>query len=104
VVVEVARHQRHVDVAGLADRLAVVERLEDGEQAAVLLHLAGERVEVAGAAVAAQRPPGRLRPPRRRHRRVDLLGAAWVKRASGLAVAGLRLSKLSSPAARKRRR
>jgi hypothetical protein len=55
VVVEVAGDQRDVDVARLADRLAVVERLQHGEQAGVLLHLARERVEVARAAVAAQR-------------------------------------------------
>ena len=35
VVIEVAGDQRHVDVARLADRLAVVERLDHGEEAAV---------------------------------------------------------------------
>ena len=41
VVEEVRRGQRDVDVAGLADRLAVVQRLEDGELAGALLQDAG---------------------------------------------------------------
>ena len=59
VVVEVAGDERDVDVAGLADGLAVVECFEDGELAGVLLHLAGERVEIAGALVAGERLPAR---------------------------------------------
>jgi hypothetical protein len=74
VVVEVARDERDVDVARLADRLAVVERLEHREQARVLLHLARDRVEVGARAraPAARSRRGRLcarprrpRPPRR---------------------------------------
>ena len=52
VIVEVAGDQRDVDVARLADRLAVVQRLQHGEQARVLLDLAGNGVEIAGADVA----------------------------------------------------
>ena len=74
VVVEVARDQRDVDVARLADRLAVVERLEHGEQARVLLHLARERVEVARALVAGQAAPGGEGAPRGLDRRTNLFG------------------------------
>ncbi len=88
VVVEVAGDQRHVEVARLADRLAVVHRLQDGEQARVLLHVAGERVEVPRAAVAAERPPSRLRGARRRHRGVHLCGAALGHAGERLAVGG----------------
>ena len=56
-MVEVARHQRHVDVARLADRLAVVERLQHGEEARVLLHEARERVEHLRALEAGLRAP-----------------------------------------------
>ena len=59
-MVEVAGHERDIEIPGLADRLAVVERLQHGEQAGVLLHVAGERVEVAGAGVPAHLPPTRL--------------------------------------------
>ena len=46
VVEEVGRGERHVDVAGLLDRLAVVDRLEHGELAAALLDDARDPVEV----------------------------------------------------------
>jgi hypothetical protein len=75
VMVEVARRERHVDVARLADRLAVVHRLEHGEEALVLLQVPGDGVEIAGALVAGQGGPAgegaraRPSPPcRRRHR------------------------------------
>ncbi len=57
VIVEVARHQRDVDVARFADRLAVVERLQHRQQAIVLLDVAGDGVEIAGAGVPAQLAP-----------------------------------------------
>jgi hypothetical protein len=72
VVVEVAGHQRQVDVARLADRLAVVERLQHGEQPAVLLHLPGEGVQVPRPRVSADGPPVRLRRAGRAHRAVHV--------------------------------
>src|SRR3712207_6917895 len=45
-VEEVRRGQRDVDVAGLADRLAVVQRLQDGELAGALLQDAGDPEQV----------------------------------------------------------
>ena len=46
VVEEVRRHQRQVDVARLADRLAAVDRLEHGQLARAVLHQAGQPEEV----------------------------------------------------------
>src|SRR5581483_8411842 len=57
VVVEVAGDERDVDVAGLADGLAVVHGLEHGETAGPLLHLAREGVEIACALVTGERLP-----------------------------------------------
>src|SRR2546427_2904272 len=57
VVVEVAGDERDVEVAGLADRLAVVHALEHGEESGVALHLAGERVQVAGPHVPGEAGP-----------------------------------------------
>ena len=57
MVIEVARHQRHVDIARFADRLAVVERFDHGEQAGVALHHARQGVQVAGARMAADGEP-----------------------------------------------
>jgi hypothetical protein len=74
VVVEVARDERDVEVARLADRLAVVERLEHREQPRVLLHRARERVQVAGAPVSAERRPRGLRLAGRAHRAVHVVG------------------------------
>eukprot|EP01139_Manchomonas_bermudensis_P024364 Amastigsp_a842540_113.p2 type:complete len:396 gc:universal Amastigsp_a842540_113:1228-41(-) len=61
VVVEVPREQRHVEITRLANRLAVVHRLEDCEEAMVLLHVAGNRVEVLGAHVRRESSPRDLR-------------------------------------------
>jgi hypothetical protein len=54
VVEEPGRHQRDVDVARLADRLAVVERLEHRQLAGALLQDAGDPEEVLAAL------PGRM--------------------------------------------
>ena len=75
---EMADRQRHVDVAALADRLAVVDRFQHREQALVALHGAADGVEHLGALVAGRgapfrqrlarrpQPPHRHRPRRRR--------------------------------------
>ena len=55
VVEEVRGDDRDVDVARLLDRLAVVDRLQDGELAAALLDDPGDPVEVLGA-LAARHP------------------------------------------------
>ena len=57
VVEEVRRGQRDVDVAGLADRLAVVQRLEDGELAGALLQQPGDAEQVLAAVGRAHRAP-----------------------------------------------
>jgi hypothetical protein len=60
VMIEMPGNERDVDVAGLPDRLSVVESLQYCKQSAVLLNLAGKSVEIACAPVAAQCPPVRL--------------------------------------------
>ena len=72
VVAEVPGHERDVDVPGLADGLAVVHRLEHREVAAVLLQVAGDRVEVPGALVPAAPRPRRERIASGCDRRVDV--------------------------------
>ena len=76
VVEEVGSDQRKVDVARLADGLAVVQRLEDGQLARPLLDQARDPEEVLAPVSAAHRPPGALvgvaRGP---HRPVDVLAA-----------------------------
>ena len=57
VVEEVRGDGRDVDVAGLLDRLAVVDRLEDGELAAALLDDPGDAVEVLGPLAAGHPAP-----------------------------------------------
>ena len=61
VVGEVAGDEGDVDVAGLADRFAVVEGFQDGEEAGVFLRQAGEGVEVLGAFVGGEGGPFGLR-------------------------------------------
>ena len=58
VVEEVGGDLRDVDVARLLDRLAVVDRLQDGQLAAALLDDPGDPVEVLGALAARHPAPG----------------------------------------------
>jgi hypothetical protein len=99
VVIEVARHQRHVEVARLADRLAVVQRLDHREQARMALHHAGQRVQMACAAMAAECEPAGLRGACRSHRRIHVLRVAL--RDAGQALAGGRLGGLEKCAGRR---
>src|SRR5690606_17606489 len=55
-------YQRHVEVARLPYRLAVVERFEHRQQAPVLLHVARQRIEVLRSGVGLQGAPGRQGP------------------------------------------
>ncbi len=57
VMIEMARHERHVEIARFADRLAIVHALEHGEEAVALLNVAGERIEMARADMAWGRRP-----------------------------------------------
>src|SRR5690606_24001359 len=61
VVVEVPRDEGDVDVARLADRLPVVDRLENGEEPRMALDQPGEGVEVARPGVAPEVAPRRER-------------------------------------------
>ena len=53
------RDKGNVDVAALADGLAVVHRLQNRETARVLLHLPRQSIQIARALMAAQRLPCR---------------------------------------------
>ena len=74
MVVEMAGDQRDVDIAGFADRFAVVHRLQNGQHAGVLLHQAGQRVERPGAVMVAGFGPLLLRLPGRGDRAIDVFG------------------------------
>jgi hypothetical protein len=75
MVIEVPHRERDVDVARLADGLAVVQGLQHREQACMLLQAARQRVQHARAPMAAQRLPGGQRRGGGLHRLVDLRGA-----------------------------
>src|SRR5690606_32281922 len=72
VVVEVTRHERDVEVAGLTDGLAVVQRFEHGEQTRVLLNVPSQGVEVLRAGVRTDRAPTGKRLARRLDGPVDV--------------------------------
>ena len=61
VMVEMTLHQRNIDVAALADRLAVVECFEHRKEAAVLLQKARNGIEICRPARATHRGPITLR-------------------------------------------
>ena len=46
VIVEMPGDQRHVDIAAFPDRLAIVHGFQNGQQARVLLHQTGQRIEM----------------------------------------------------------
>ncbi len=98
MVIEMPRDEGDVDVARLTDRLAVVERFEDGEEPCVLLHVTGEGVEVAGAGVAADVAPRRERFTRGADGAVDVALAPLRHardRRAGRRVVGLEVLALS---------
>ena len=57
MVIEVTRHQRNVDVARLADGLAIVHRLQHREETLALLDDAGNGIEMLGALMAGEFRP-----------------------------------------------
>ncbi len=60
MMIEMTRDERDIDVAGFADRLAIVQRFKDSKQPAFLLDLARDGIEIFGAL-----EPGQLRPARK---------------------------------------
>jgi hypothetical protein len=75
VVEEMRRHQGHVDIARLADRLAVVDRLQHRQLTRPLLHDPGDPVQVLGPLPTRHgRPDVVERLPSRRDGRVDVFG------------------------------
>ena len=94
MMIEMAGDERHVDVARFADRLAVVDRFQHREKALALLHVPGERVEIARALVAGKRRPFALRLARRGDGCVDVARPyPATTRAIVSPVAGLNTSK-----------
>ena len=75
MIIEMARDQGDVDIARFADGLAIVEAFDHGEQARVLLNVAGDGVNVARALVRAEGGPGRLRAAGGGYGGVDVGGA-----------------------------
>jgi hypothetical protein len=89
VVVEMPLGEGDVDVARFADRLAVVEGFEDGEEAGMLLEKAGQRVEVARAGVAGELRPFREGAAGGGHGGVDIVGGALRDLGKGVAGRGV---------------
>ena len=87
MVIEMPRHERNIDVARLANRLAVVERLQHSKPPRVLLHLPRQRIEIPRPLMPRQRLPTGQRRPRRLHRAIDLrrIGASTVASTSPVA-------------------
>src|SRR5258708_6249316 len=70
MVIEMARHQRNIDVAALTNRLAVVESFETREPARMLLHLPRQRIEIARTRMRSEGLPRWQSTPRGFHRAV----------------------------------
>ncbi|MGY4199303.1 hypothetical protein ACVIM9_008644 [Bradyrhizobium sp. USDA 4520] len=76
VIEEMARSERHVEIAGFPDRLAVVDRLQHGEQPGVTLQHARQRIEMTRATVTAKLCPRCLRGACGADRRLDIGSSA----------------------------
>src|SRR6185437_6998269 len=86
VVIKVPGDQRDIDVAALPDRLAVVEAFEHREKPRMLLHLAGDGIEIFAALKARERRPALERRARRLDRLVDIGRSAAAQFRQHLAV------------------
>ncbi|MCY1295628.1 hypothetical protein D9M70_449760 [compost metagenome] len=75
-MIKVAGGKRDIDVAGFADRLAIVDRLDDGDQTRMALDHAGECIEMPRPGMTRKLRPGSLRLAGGGNRIVDVLGAA----------------------------
>ncbi len=87
MMIEMPGGERNIDIARLADRFAIVERLDHGEETRMLLHHAGKRIKMPGATFPAEPAPLLLRRTRGLHRRIDIgtkpLGDAGQRLAGG---------------------
>ena len=81
--------QRDVHVARLADRLAAVQRLHDGQLARPLLDEPGDAEQVLAALERRQRPPGGAAARAASTAFATSSGPAYATSASGSSVAGL---------------
>ena len=89
VKIEVALGKGNVDVAAFADRLAIVERFQNGEQAGVFLQEAGNGVKVLGAAMTAEPFPFRLGLAGGGDGGVDLVLRGLAEVGQGFAIGGV---------------
>ena len=76
VMIKMPGHQRDIDIARFADRLAIIQRLEHGQRPAVFLHQPRQPIENARPAMPRQGGPVRLRAARRGNRQIEIGFAA----------------------------
>ena len=89
VVIEVAGDQRNIDVAALADRLAVIHGLEHGQAAGMLLHGPRQRVQISSSRVRCQGLPFRQGGACGAHRSVNVRCRSLGNRGKLLAGRGI---------------
>ena len=85
-MIEMPRHQRNIDVAALANRLAVVHRFQHRQQPRMLLHQPRQRIQISRPRMRSKRLPLRRRRPRRFHRGIDVGRRALRHRRQPLAI------------------
>src|SRR5450631_5347 len=86
VVVEMPRHKRDVDVAALANWLAIVHGFKDCEEPGVLLHQSRQSVEIASPSMRSEGPPLWRCSARRANGSIDVSGPALGDRGQFLAI------------------
>ncbi len=79
-------HQRNINVATFANRLAVVHRLENREQPGMLLHQPRDGIQIARASMRSERAPSGRRSPRGFDRGINVRGRALRDRSEFLGV------------------
>ena len=72
MIVKVAGNQRDIQVAGLADRFAIIQRFQHGQEARVFLDVTGNSIQVASAHMSWRLAPAFECCARRRHGRIDI--------------------------------
>src|SRR5262249_26013476 len=89
VIVKMAPDQRDINIAALANRLAIVHRFQHCQPSRMLLYLPGHRIEVASSHMRGERLPTRQRSARAAHSSVNVRGRTLCYRGERFSRGGI---------------
>ena len=72
MMIEMSRGERHINIAGFANRLAIIQRLQNRKQPCIALDQPGQGIELSRPLVIRKTGPTGLCGPRGFDRRIDI--------------------------------